>query len=43
MAARDLAIFEELGLDDSQKQRIMAGTADEVFPAATRGSSRSSR
>ena len=31
--ARDLAIFDELGLDDAQKQRIMAGTADEVFPA----------
>jgi len=27
----DLAIFEELGLDDQQKQRILAGTADEVF------------
>ena len=30
---RDLAIFDELGLDDAQKQRIMAGTADELFPA----------
>ena len=31
--ARDLATFDELGLDEGQKQRIMAGTADEVFPA----------
>ena len=30
---RDLELFEELGLDDQAKQRIMAGTADEVFPA----------
>jgi len=29
----DLAIFDELGLDDAQKERIMSGTADEVFPA----------
>jgi len=43
MAARDLGIFAELGLDDSQIQRIMAGTADEVFPPATRGASRPSR
>jgi len=32
--ARDLALFDELGLDDAQKQRIMAGTADELFPPA---------
>ena len=31
--ARDLATFDELGLDEDRKQRIMAGTADEVFPA----------
>jgi predicted TIM-barrel fold metal-dependent hydrolase len=31
--ASDLAIFDELGLDEAGKQRIMAGTADEVFPA----------
>jgi len=29
---RDLAIFDELGLDEQQKERIMSGTADEVFP-----------
>jgi len=33
MVRRDLALFDQLGLDDRQKQRIMAGTADEVFPA----------
>jgi len=32
LAQRDLAIFDELGLEEPQKQRIMAGTADEVFP-----------
>ncbi len=32
-AQRDLAIFQELGLDEPARQRIMAGTADEVFPA----------
>jgi len=30
---RDLAIFDEIGLDDRHKERIMAGTADDVFPA----------
>jgi predicted TIM-barrel fold metal-dependent hydrolase len=30
--ARDLAILEELGLDEAAKERIMSGTADEVFP-----------
>jgi len=30
---RDLAMFQEFGLADDQIQRIMAGTADEVFPA----------
>ena len=34
MVQSDLALFDELGLDDQQKQRIMAGSADEVFPAA---------
>jgi len=29
----DLAIFDELGLDEAEKERIMSGTADEVFPA----------
>jgi predicted TIM-barrel fold metal-dependent hydrolase len=29
----DLAIFDELGLDASQKERIFSGTADELFPA----------
>ena len=29
---RDLGIFDELGLTEEQKQRIMAGTADDVFP-----------
>jgi predicted TIM-barrel fold metal-dependent hydrolase len=29
----DLAIFTELGLTEAQKERIMSGTADEVFPA----------
>ena len=28
----DLQIFTELGLDEKQKERIMSGTADEVFP-----------
>jgi len=28
----DAALLDELGLDDAQKQRIMSGTADEVFP-----------
>ena len=28
----DLAIFDELGLDAAQKERIFSGTADEVFP-----------
>jgi len=32
----DLAIFDELGLDERQKERIMSGTADEVFPSSTR-------
>jgi len=31
---RDLAIFEELGLDACQQERIMSGTADELFPPA---------
>lgn len=30
---RDKAIFEELGLDEAQQERIFAGTADELFPA----------
>jgi len=30
---RFLGIFDELGLDDAQKQRILSGTADELFPA----------
>lgn len=30
----DLAIFDELGLSEAEKQRIMAGTADELFPPA---------
>ena len=29
---RDLAIFDEIGLTDEQQQRILAGTADELFP-----------
>jgi predicted TIM-barrel fold metal-dependent hydrolase len=29
----DLAIFAELGLDERQKERIMSGTADELFAA----------
>jgi len=29
----DLQIFSDLGLDEKQKERIMSGTADEVFPA----------
>jgi predicted TIM-barrel fold metal-dependent hydrolase len=29
----DLTVLDELGLDEEAKQRIMAGTADEVFPA----------
>jgi len=29
----DLAIFDELGLDAAAQERIMSGTADEVFPA----------
>lgn len=32
--AADLKLFDELGLDAAAKQRIMAGTADELFPAA---------
>ena len=32
----DLDIFAELGLDEKQKERIMSGTADEVFPAKRR-------
>jgi len=43
MAAGDLAIFAELGLDASQTQRIMAGTADEVFPPARHRASRRGR
>ena len=30
---RIMAILDELGLDSAQKQRIFAGTADELFPA----------
>lgn len=30
----DLAILGELGLSEDQKERIMGGTADELFPAA---------
>ena len=30
----DLRYFDEIGLDDAQKERIMSGTADEVFPPA---------
>lgn len=33
MVENDLALFDELGLDEAAQQRIMAGTADEVFPA----------
>ena len=29
---RDLAIFDEIGLSNEQQQRILAGTADELFP-----------
>jgi len=29
---RDLAIFDELGLTPEQKERIMSGAADELFP-----------
>jgi predicted TIM-barrel fold metal-dependent hydrolase len=29
----DLAIFNELGLTPAQKERILSGTADELFPA----------
>ena len=29
----DLAIFSELGLTPAQKERILSGTADELFPA----------
>jgi predicted TIM-barrel fold metal-dependent hydrolase len=29
----DLATFKELGLDAAQQERILSGTADEVFPA----------
>ena len=29
----DLGIFDELGLDTPQKERIFSGTADELFPA----------
>ncbi len=32
LLARDLAIFDELGLSDEEKQQVLAGTADEVFP-----------
>jgi len=28
----DLALFDELGLDEAARQRILAGTAEEVFP-----------
>ena len=28
----DLRILDELGLDEAQKERIMSGTADELFP-----------
>jgi predicted TIM-barrel fold metal-dependent hydrolase len=31
--AADLALFDELGLTPAQRERIMSGTADEVFPA----------
>jgi len=31
---RDLALLEEIGLDEAARERIMAGTADEVFPAS---------
>ena len=30
---RDLAILDDLGLDAAAQERIMSGTADEVFPA----------
>jgi len=29
---RDLAIYDEIGLDEKQKERIFSGTADELFP-----------
>jgi len=32
---RFLEIFAEMGLDEAQQQRILAGTADELFPART--------
>ena len=32
--ARDLALFDALGLPDDHKQRILAGTADDLFPPA---------
>ena len=33
----DLGILDELGLTEKQKERIMSGTADEVFPARKSG------
>ena len=32
--ARDLALFDDLGLPDDHKHRILAGTADDLFPPA---------
>ena len=29
---RDLAIFDEIGMSEAQKERIMSGAADELFP-----------
>ena len=29
----DLQIFAELGLNETEQERILAGTADELFPA----------
>ena len=36
---RDLAPLEEIGLDEAARKRIMAVTADEVFPAGARAAS----
>ena len=29
----DLKIFAEIGLDAAQQERLLSGTADDVFPA----------
>ena len=30
----DTALLDEIGVSDAEKQRIMSGTADELFPRA---------